>query len=315
MPHTAFSLPRLVAIADLVIVALPAFATSQRTFVESNGNDTNPCTIVAPCRGFAAAIAATLSNGEIIVLDSAGYGGVTIDKPLSIIAPAGVYAGVSVFSGNDGITVNAGATDRVVLRGITINGQGGAYGIRVTSGGEIHIEDCTVANMQESGILVEGGSAVHIARTVVRSSFNSGVLVLPAAAVAITVTVADSILTSNGNMGFWAITTAGGTLETAVTRVTSSANGSTGFRAEAIDAAGRVAMALVDSISTKNQLQGVAAGGMDTTVMVSGSSLVRNGGPDLYQSGAAVLRSAGNNALSGRGVADISGTVTTHPLN
>lgn len=312
--YRAFVIGRLNVLIVAACLSNYSQATTQRTFVASSGVDNPSCSISAPCRGFIAAIGATSPNGEIIVLDSAGYGSVAIGKSISIIAPPGVYAGVSVFSGTDGVTVNAGPTDKVVLRGLSVNGQGGAYGIRVTSGGEIHIEDCTVANVGESGILVEGGTSVHIARTVIRGSFNSGVLVLPASAVAITVTVADSILTSNGNMGFWAITLAGGTLETAVTRVTASANGTSGFRAEATDPAGSVAMVLADSISTKNVGAGVVAGGMNTTVMVSGSSSVRNGGADLHQAGAAVLRSVGNNALSGRGAADVSGTLTPNQL-
>jgi hypothetical protein len=69
-----------------------------------------------------------------------------------------VYAGVSVFAGDDGITVAAGVSDKVVLRGLTINGQGGDSGIRVTSGNVvIHIEDCTVAGMGLFGIRSRAG--------------------------------------------------------------------------------------------------------------------------------------------------------------
>ena len=68
-----------------------ALAASQRTFVASTGLDTNACSISAPCRSFGAAIAKTGSSGEVIVLDSAAYGPVTIDKSISLIAPAGIY--------------------------------------------------------------------------------------------------------------------------------------------------------------------------------------------------------------------------------
>src|SRR4029434_2747198 len=105
-------------------------ATTQRAFVASSGVDNPSCSISAPCRGFTAAIGATSPNGEKLMLASAGYGTVAIGKSISIIAPPGVYAGVSVFSGTDGVTVNAGPTDKVVLRGLTVNGQGGAFGIR-----------------------------------------------------------------------------------------------------------------------------------------------------------------------------------------
>ena len=114
----------LVACSELAVAPRAAYALAQRTFVASNGNDANACSLAAPCRGFARAITQTSANGEIIVLDSAGYGAVTIDRSVTITAPAGVYAGISVFTGA-GITVaTPGAA--VTLRGLTINGQGGA---------------------------------------------------------------------------------------------------------------------------------------------------------------------------------------------
>jgi hypothetical protein len=92
-------------------VALPAAAASasaQRTFVSPGGADANTasnCSLVLPCRSFGAAITVTNTGGEIIVLDSAGYGPVAISKSVSIISPPGIYAGVSVLSG-EGITMN-----------------------------------------------------------------------------------------------------------------------------------------------------------------------------------------------------------------
>ena len=71
-----------------------ALASAQRTFVASAGNDANPCSIVAPCHSFAAALAQTNTGGEIVALDSAGYAPVDIFGSVSIIAPAGVYAGI-----------------------------------------------------------------------------------------------------------------------------------------------------------------------------------------------------------------------------
>ena len=116
------------AIAALAAVSLPALAGVQRTFVASNGADTNPCSLTQPCRAFAAALLQTNPGGEIIVLDSAGYGPVVIDKAVSIIAPAGIYAGVTATSGN-GIVVNApGAA--VVLRGPRDQRDGNERGIR-----------------------------------------------------------------------------------------------------------------------------------------------------------------------------------------
>src|SRR5262245_32153968 len=90
----------------------------QRTFVSGLGNDGNPCSRTAPCRTFPQAISQTSAGGEVYVLDSAGYAAFTITKSVSIVAPLGVTAGISVFSG-DGIDISIGSNDTVILRGLT----------------------------------------------------------------------------------------------------------------------------------------------------------------------------------------------------
>src|SRR4051812_44863466 len=95
----------LVAFASLLMTTATANAV-QRTFVATTGNDGNSCSNTAPCRSFAAAIAVTDAGGEVIVLNSGGYGAVTITQSVSIISPPGVYAGISGFSGA-AIEVNA----------------------------------------------------------------------------------------------------------------------------------------------------------------------------------------------------------------
>jgi hypothetical protein len=139
-----------------ILISTSAMATAQRTFVASNGNDANPCSLPQPCRGFARAITQTSAGGEVIVQDSAGYGPVTISQSVSIIAPAGVYAGVSVLSG-DGITIGASASDVVTLKGLTVNSQGGSNGIVVTSVAQLRLEGLTVSGFAGgAAILVSG---------------------------------------------------------------------------------------------------------------------------------------------------------------
>jgi len=157
-----------------------AHATSQRTFVASTGADANTafnCSIVKPCRGFAAAISVTSAKGEVIVLDSAGYGPIaSITQSITITAPTGIYAGISVFSG-DGITINASGTDTVVLRGLTINGQGGANGITITNALVVHVENCVIANLTGIGINQANG-LLEVKDTIVRNNGNIGVYVV-----------------------------------------------------------------------------------------------------------------------------------------
>ena len=149
MPNPALRLFRPIAIAVLAIVAAPAYAATQRTFVASTGSDANPCSIVAPCRSFAAAIGQTVAGGEVIVQDSGGYGPVAITQSVSLIAPPGVYAGVSVPT--TGITI-AGAGIRVSLRGLTINSTGGGTGIEFQQGAELHLERIQVSGFASQGI-------------------------------------------------------------------------------------------------------------------------------------------------------------------
>src|SRR5919108_688209 len=116
-------------------------ALAQRTFVSAEtGNDANPCTRTAPCRNFAAAIAQTAAGGEVVALDSGGYGPVTIGSAISLVAPTGVYAGITAFSGN-AVTVSAGSSDVVTLRGLTLNGLGGSTGIAFDTGGTLYVQD------------------------------------------------------------------------------------------------------------------------------------------------------------------------------
>lgn len=167
------------AIATAAVAALALCSqignAAQRTFVSGFGSDANACTITAPCRGFATALTHTDPKGEIIVLDSAGYGAVTIDKSVSIVAPAGVYAGISVFSG-DGITIS-GPGINVVLRGLTINGQGGNRGILYTLGASLRISSCVISNMLGDGVTLTWGGEVRIEDSVVRDNGNYGVAI------------------------------------------------------------------------------------------------------------------------------------------
>lgn len=146
-----------IALAVSVLISTGASAVAQRTFVASSGNDANPCSIAQPCRSFAAALAQTIDTGEIVVLDSAGYGPVTIAQSVSITAPAGVYAGISVPVSQTGITISAGTFD-VILRGVSIVGQGGG-GIVAHHSGTLMVERCTIDDVTGTAITVAPSSS------------------------------------------------------------------------------------------------------------------------------------------------------------
>jgi hypothetical protein len=147
------------------------FAAAQRTFVKSDGLDTNVCSLAAPCRSFAKAIANTLVGGEVVVLDSAGYGPVTISQSVSIVAPRGVYAGINVPGLEERAVVVDGAGITVVLEGLTINATGAGLGILFTQGNELHVKNCSIVYTNPYGIHVTApNSRLFVSNTVMLSS-------------------------------------------------------------------------------------------------------------------------------------------------
>jgi hypothetical protein len=123
---------------------------------------------------------ATSPGGEVIVLDSGGYGPVTITQPISLIAPPGVYAGISVSSGS-GISINApSAADVIRLQGLTINDLGGgASGIsQFGTSGVLFI-----SNVQINGFLVgidfepSTTDTLDVAHTTISGAGSAGIFV------------------------------------------------------------------------------------------------------------------------------------------
>ena len=121
MIRTAIIVTTTLALAA-ALPASPANAQNVRSFVSSQGSDSNNCSFSSPCRHFSAALAATVAGGEIAVLDTADYGDVSIDKAISIVNEG--EAAITPQQNAVAITVNAGPNDAVSLRGLTIDGAG-----------------------------------------------------------------------------------------------------------------------------------------------------------------------------------------------
>jgi len=169
MRRKAFFLTAVTAVAVIAVVinASPAaYAEAARTFVSGQGTDTGACPVTSPCRSFAYAVTQTAASGEIVVLNSAGYGPVTIAQSLTITNPGGVEAGVTATSGSNAITIDTTAASTITLRGLTLEGGGaGLNGINVTpslpgSGSSLlNIIGCTVKDFTGSGLAFTVSSA------------------------------------------------------------------------------------------------------------------------------------------------------------
>lgn len=143
----------LVAIASFPIGS--ALAQSTVTYLSGTGNDMNPCNRTQPCLSFVRAYSVTLAGGEIMCLDPGGFGTLTIAKPLTI--DCGGSQGHIGPTGVSGITVNAGAADKVTIRNMMLNGAGpplATSGIDFLAGGELNVENVTFENFSIAGINV-----------------------------------------------------------------------------------------------------------------------------------------------------------------
>src|SRR5437868_4398557 len=127
------------AIVFSTAIAMSASAQATRTWVSGVGDDANPCSRTAPCKTFAGAISKTAPGGEIDALDPAGFGGVTITKSITLDG-TGTLASILV-SGTNGVIINAGTGDRVVLRNIQLNGIGtGTNGVNILQAGTVDLD-------------------------------------------------------------------------------------------------------------------------------------------------------------------------------
>lgn len=172
---------RIVAMSFAVLCALVSGHADavQRAHVSAlvglDSNTSFNCDVAHPCRFFQAATAVVDFGGEVVVLDSGGYGAVSLTKSIALVAPDGVYAGITVFPGAVGVTI-ATAGISVALRGLTINSLGGTRGISMTDGTRVSIENCVISNFtgssSYSAIFVSTGADVRISDTVVRDNAN-----------------------------------------------------------------------------------------------------------------------------------------------
>jgi hypothetical protein len=197
---------RFVLFLFATLLATGAIA-AQRTFVKSDGVDTNPCSLPAPCRTFGAAMLLTNFGGDIVTLDSAGYGPVTITQPVSIVVPSGIYAGVSPTGAQiDGIVIDiANGGGPVYLRGLQINGsQGGTNGVRINRGGRVILESVSISGFYHSGngnAILDNSTSPYtelVLRNVVIRDGANGVVVDGTAGNK-TVSIENSLISGFGN--------------------------------------------------------------------------------------------------------------------
>jgi hypothetical protein len=183
-------------IALCVICSSVAQAQATRTWVSGVGDDANPCSRTAPCKTFAGAISKTAANGEINVLDPGGFGGLTINKNITVKA-VGTIAGV-LTSGTNGITVNA-AGIVVNLVGLDMTGlANGATGVRIIAAGKVSIQNCDIYGYATGvDINVAAATQVNISNTAIHDNSGNGVNAIGATGAGVNVVINQSNIFGN----------------------------------------------------------------------------------------------------------------------
>ncbi len=285
-------------------VAPRALALANRVFASArSGNDANSCdNINTPCQTLAGAVTQVNPDGEVIVLDSGGYGPVTITKGVTIEASAGVTAFIHPPSG-DAVTVNApGAT--VTLRGLTLNV--GNNGIEAQAVGTLHVEKCLITGFVSNGIhmgvagnLIVKDTDVKTCQTGIAITNTSGMVIASI----------DHCHLDGNAAGFGSVTISPGGSTTTATYTT--ANNNTDGWVSGDVSNGVDILNLESCTASGNFGDGLFAGSTNASsrVRFSNSVFSNNGGFGVKQSSADVVESRGNNTITGNTDGPTSGTI------
>jgi hypothetical protein len=245
-----------------------AQAQATRTWVSGVGDDANPCSRTAPCKTFPGAYSKTAAGGEIDVIDPGGFGTITIGKAITIDGGGGVMASI-LASSTYGITINGGATDRIVLRNIWINGINqssfpGTVGIIFNSGQALNVEHCIIVGMGQQGIRFQPSvqATLNVFDTNIDGSTNDGIIVsTPAAGAGNRITLSNVRVTNSGNNG--------------------------------LEVGANTRVIVMHSVFDYNGISigdGIVANAGSASVDVNNSSMSNNGGSGLHVQNGAVIR-------------------------
>jgi hypothetical protein len=308
LPALCFTLVSTIAIN--IAASLPAQAQRARVFVSVTGNDANPCTAGSPCKTFQAAHDAVLTGGEISVLDTGGYGTLIINKAVSIVAD-GVEASIAIPSGVTGITVNAGSTDKVSLRGLTLDGTTiGHSGILFNTGQSLTVEKCVVRNMTASGLIFVSTSGTLQTLAVSDSYFNDngGGIDIETGSGSITASIDRTGLHGNANGGLAVQGSFGtGAVNVAVTDSVADNNGA-GFFVASLSGASISNLSLTH-VQAAGNIVGVQSNGTNATLWLAQSTVTGSVNHGFSAINGGVINSYSDNYLQANGTN--AGTLTS----
>jgi hypothetical protein len=268
-----------VAIALACSLATTPAKARARVFVASYGSDSNPCTFGSPCKTFQHAHDAVDAGGEVTAIDSAGFGPINITKAVTITSPDGVEAGIVPPVNGNAITINAGPTDEVQLRGLTIDGSGtAANGIVLNSGAGITVTNCVVQNFAPAignGILLQptSGLSFIIANTLLSRNGAYGLYYHPTSGTPAAYGVIDHVIATDNNSGIGIDSSLiGSTTRVAISNSVASNNPGNGIYANTVIVTGNSLLVSIDGSKISGNGHGIDAEGFSLVLL--GSSTI-----------------------------------------
>lgn len=169
------------SIAQLLFAITTAATAYSQTWVSNTGNDSNPCTMTAPCKTFQQAINLAPAWGQVGVLNAGDYGPITIYKAIRI---EGNGLASSTTTSGTAITLNTPAGSIVQLHGLSIHGNGAQIGIQSQGAGALDIDHVQVTGFRSNCIQVAvtlGPVDVTIKDSTIENCSQSGIYLSPAA--------------------------------------------------------------------------------------------------------------------------------------
>jgi hypothetical protein len=287
----------LLVVAVILAGVSCSFAQATRTWVSGVGDDANPGSRTAPCKTFAGAISKTAAGGEISVLDPGGFGALTITKSMTLNGD-GTLAAI-LASGTNGIIINAGVTDIITIRNLSIKNSGGGvvapsglFGIKIIQAGEVHIENCTIVDGTDIAVAFQptnSGAKLFVKNSTFVNCQGSAIRLTPGSSATANISNSES---QGCKIGLRADA---GSKVTAVNCVFSGSS-DTGVLVR-----GAAEVNLVNCSVANNLINGINSGfGLTSAIVrMSQCSVVNNVGSGLINTSGSQIISFGNNTVSG----------------
>jgi hypothetical protein len=252
--------------------------------------------VTQPCRTFQVAYSNVPANGEIDVLDPAGYGPLTITHGISIQAHG--FGGISQpgTGTSAAITISVTTGEPVTLNGLLLDGSGtGTYGINITSGPSVQILDCVIrhfvygiAQIAPGGLLVSNTRIFNSQSGIWVGPAGNGVSKVVMSRIEANENATGVVIDANG--------LSGGYVDAVLADSVVSSNSTSGV---AVLNGNGVSLARLTTVSSKlmfNGNFGLQTNSSGVEVYLTRSTIFANGVPDIKIFGGHV-NSAGDNMI------------------